>query len=129
MAGILTSLRRTDAGSATLALLLLGALLCPAPAAGESLPDPTRPSSPEVREQERTRTQQEREPSWQLSSVIYSPQRRVAVINGEVKKVGDSVAGAKVTSIRPDSVVLIYRGQQITIGLSSGESGITRNTD
>ena len=41
-----------------------------------------------------------------LSSIIISPDRRIAVINGVIVKVGEGYAGKKVISIDPNSVQL-----------------------
>jgi MSHA biogenesis protein MshK len=39
-----------------------------------------------------------------VTSILISPQRRIAVINGNFMKVGDKIVGAEIISIEPDKV-------------------------
>lgn len=56
---------------------------------------------------------------WQLSSTLISPQRRLAVVNGETVGVGDHVDGATVVSIEPGAVELRAAGRILTVELLS----------
>lgn len=49
--------------------------------------------------------------NYALSSVLIRSGDRFAVINGERVREGDSVAGARVTSIEPDHVMLNLNGR------------------
>ena len=74
--------------------------------AAMDLPDPTRPPS-----MLQTPVAQTGEPSSaagvpHLDSILISPSRRVAVIEGQVVREGDRIAGAQILSIRPYSVRL-----------------------
>jgi MSHA biogenesis protein MshK len=56
-------------------------------------------------------------PEWQLTSVIISRDRRVAVINGETVTIGSSVGNAAVVNIKPSAVVLERNGEEILVNL------------
>jgi len=98
----------------------------PFPAQGESLPDPTRPDKAEEERGSAAGAKQQQAPSWELTSIIHSPRRKLAVINGEIRKVGEHVAGAKVLTIQPDTVILLYRGQRRVLQLLPRETGLSR---
>ena len=55
--------------------------------------------------------------SWDLSSILISPQRRVAIINGNTVQAGEILAGAKVLRINETNVKLKYRGEVIVLKL------------
>lgn len=52
-----------------------------------------------------------------LSLILINGDVRRAIINGGLKKVGDSVQGCKVTQINKDNVVLIKNGRLQTLYL------------
>lgn len=54
---------------------------------------------------------------WALSSILISPDRRVAVINGQTVHVGDRLGESVVTRIEPSSVKLKSKGREITVSL------------
>jgi len=121
-------------GTLTRILLLCGlglviafsGFLRPVPAKAEPLPDPTKPERPQKTRQSGTQAQQRKEPSWKLTSILHSPRRKLAVINGEIRRAGEDIAGARVLAIQSDSVVILYRGQRRTLRLLSRESGLSR---
>lgn len=87
--------------------LLIPALTCAMLGASSTsvvaLRDPTRPpADPTISRSAESHTVQH----WNLSSILISPQRRIAVINGRSLQVGQSLAGARVLSIEADQVVL-----------------------
>lgn len=92
-------------------LLLIGA----AAHAAEQLVDPTRPSH--LPPPASTVGATPRAPSWRVESIIVSPGRRLAVINGRVVGVNDRVSGAKVLEILPYEVRLEYQGEIRAIAL------------
>ncbi len=110
----------------------LGLLVCVcgpatfAVAKDESLPDPTRPDRSAQKHGSGQAREEQPPPSWELSSVIRSPRRELAVINGRIRQVGDIVDGAKILEIKPDAVILRYRGNRRLIRLFSQETGLTR---
>jgi len=78
------------------------------------LGDPTRP--PAVASPSSTSTRVH----WQVTSILFSPQRRVAVVNGRLVTEGEEVDGARVLTIRPASVELRYRTHRLTIPMKAG---------
>lgn len=76
-------------------------------AAGWDLPDPTRPSYIAGGD------------GLTLQSIIVSPGRRLAVIDGRAVKIGDRVGGAVVIDIRPYEVRLRRGGKEIALPLLS----------
>lgn len=67
--------------------------------AAESLRDPTRPPQSGGAQASVTR-------SMTLESIIFSDQRRVAVIDGQSLREGEALRGARVLRIHPDRVEL-----------------------
>lgn len=100
-------------------LLVVFLALWVIPAQGESLRDPTQPpqgaraaSAPAA----------DVTSSMTLDSVLFSDQRRVAVINGQALREGDPIQGAQVIHIRPDRVELRVNNTTRTLRLGSGQS-------
>jgi len=58
-------------------------------------------------------------PGLTLSSILISPNRRVAVINGEILKPNESIQGARIVAIEPDRVLLDNAGKKIELFLLS----------
>ena len=80
------------------------AVLCMSGASGafaQTLRDPTRP--PFVAKGSPSAVTQT---GWTLQSVLISPERRYAIINGEIVALGGSVAGAELISIAEERVTL-----------------------
>lgn len=102
-----------DRGLKQLLLALPFAAALAADVNAEELVDPTRPSHVAAARDSNTT----RAPSWQVESIIVSPGRRLAVVNGRVVGVGDRVGGAKVTEILPYEVRLEYQGEIRRISL------------
>lgn len=55
------------------------------------------------------------QPEFVLQSIMIGPTRKSAVINGAAINVGESIKGATVTSIEPDSVSLSRKGKIIQL--------------
>lgn len=84
-------------------LLVAGAMLATLATPVAALRDPTRPPA----DQALSRTAENHPVQhWHLSSILISPQRRIAVINGHSLQVGQSLDGVRVLSIEVDQVVL-----------------------
>lgn len=96
-----------------LTLVLMG-LLSTTAQADEALQDPTRPDATQAR---RTLTA----PVFNLSAILISDTRRVAILNGKAVKPGDRIDGATVSVIRADSVQLNFRGRLLETALSKGK--------
>ena len=101
--------------------LLLSLLLCaPALAAKQGLRDPTRPLAATVRN---TTTSTAAHPAApivppQLQLVLVGPDRRYAVIDGELLAEGDEVRGLPLLKILDDAVVMKTLNGPRTLPLS-----------
>lgn len=100
-----------------LALLVLLGVTGAARAQTASLTDPTRPP---IIEPERSGDAAPIPPGPQLQSVLISPSRRVAVINGSAVSVGAKLGDATVTAISEDAVILRYADHKETLYLLPG---------
>ncbi len=80
--------------------------------------DPTRPpTAAEIRAWRGETGTETADSEWQLQSILTSPTRRLAIINGQRLQPGDQVDSAEVISIEPDRVVLTHRGREIILSL------------
>lgn len=59
----------------------------------------------------------EKEPVYILQSIIISPTRRLAVINGNILRVGDKLGEATVDVIDTNTVILAWPGRKLTLYL------------
>lgn len=91
---------------------LLGLTLL-ATAAGQALDDPTRPYRSAA-----PGTPGAAERPFELNGVLLGPNRRVAIINGELYREGDLVDGARVVRIEPRSVRLQRGDRSLVVELS-----------
>lgn len=86
-------------------------------AAADERRDPLRP--PDF---SRERSQSRFDASaWSLGSTLVAPGRRIANINGQTVRPGDTVGGAEVLAIHNGRVRLDYRGRRFTISRSLPE--------
>jgi MSHA biogenesis protein MshK len=100
--------------------LLTLSMLCSAGLA-QDLRDPTRPPSPAEIEAWFAGGQAAATPAdaYRLQSVLLSPTRRVAVIDGRHVLVGESVGNAEVTAIEPGRVELERDGETIVLRIGT----------
>ena len=87
---------------------ILAALICAVTAAtgtAQTLRDPTRPPAASAKGAA-GRIEQS---GWILQSVLISPERRYAIINGEVVALGGSIAGAELVAVAEERVTLRTR--------------------
>ena len=77
-----------------------------------ALQDPTRPTDPSAYFGYGTANN-----SWALQSILSSPARRIAIINGTRVREGDRIGSAKVVSISESQVVLNSGGRALTLHL------------
>jgi len=87
-------------------LRFLAALICVvtgSTAVAQALRDPTRPPPAASAGVAASRIEQS---GWVLQSVLISPERRYAIINGEVVALGGSIAGAELVAIAEERVTL-----------------------
>ena len=103
-------------------VLLAGGLLSlPAQAQFE---DPTRP--PNFSELASNAAQDSSAPAWQLSSILVSPQRSIAIINGKTVKQGDRIGNARVLKIQTTGVILRTGEETFTVKLLPEKMKTTR---
>jgi hypothetical protein len=94
--------------------VVIGALLsAPAANAGEWA-DPTRPDNHEVQGVAAAA------PSFRLSAIFKSGDRRVAVLNGHLLRVGDRLGSAELVRIGEDRITLKIDGHSIVRTLDNG---------
>lgn len=93
----------------TLTILLLALLASNAYA----LHDPTRPTDPALYFGTGNAG------GWTLQSILFSDDRRIAIINGKRVREGERVGSARVTRIRNSQVVLKTRGRTLKLQLRS----------
>lgn len=97
-------------------LMLFGGGACCPVFGGETLADPTRPALMDagqaVREGQELR-------KWRLTSTITGPNRRVAVINNRVVRIGESIGGAVLVEVVPGSAVLVHGGRRLHLKLNA----------
>jgi hypothetical protein len=88
----------------------IGAVVCVvvvSTTAAQALRDPTRP--PAFASAKGAITGKNEITGWVLQSVLISPERRYAIINGEVVPLGGSIAGAELVAIAEERVTLRTR--------------------
>ncbi len=56
-------------------------------------------------------------PDWLLTSILISPARRLATIDGRSVTVGDEVSGGRVVAIDAGTAVLRYKGKNYQLSL------------
>ena len=84
---------------------ILAGLICAvtaSTAATQTLRDPTRPPAVSAK----GAAGRIEQAGWILQSVLISPERRYAIINGEVVRLGGSIAGAELVAITEGRVTL-----------------------
>jgi MSHA biogenesis protein MshK len=91
------------------------ALLTATAAAAQGLSDPTQP--PSARSEERPRSEA---PASRPQSVLLSPGRKLAVIDGQTVTLGGRLGDATVVAIAPTQVILQTGGTYQTLKLHPG---------
>lgn len=70
-----------------------------------------------------------KEQPWVLSSILYSRDRKHAIINNKLVRKGDLIKGARVIQLQPDSVRLLAKGKTIELSLRSRYKSIKKSRD
>lgn len=99
-------------------VLLMAVLLGATPVAAGELKDPTRPPSVKAAGAPAAAAAARR--TWSLTSILVSPSRRVAVINGKALRVGQRIDGAELVEIQPHAVKFKRGGRVFTVNMSVG---------
>jgi len=87
---------------------------CPV-SAGETLTDPTRPPATTAGD---AVLAGQTPLKWQLTSTIAGPERRVAVINGQILQIGEPIDGAVLEKVAPGSAFLVHDGRRFHLKLN-----------
>ena len=66
---------------------------------------------------------------WVLSSILYSSQRKHAIINNKLVKQGEVIAGARLIRLKPDSVRLLAKGKVIDLSLRKSLKSIKKSSN
>ena len=85
----------------------------------QGLPDPTRPST-YVDRSVLTEQRSEGMPGWDLRAIKTGNDSRIAIINGQLVRVGEEINSARVVEINSDSVVIEHRRSQIVLKVLAG---------
>jgi len=83
--------------------------------AGEPLTDPTRPPATTAGQAVLTGHTPSK---WQLTSTIVGPERRVAIIDGQVVQIGETIDGAVLEKVAPGSAFLVHEGRSVHLKLN-----------
>ncbi len=86
----------------------------PVPAAADGLSDPMRPYTPRIKVERSVGGK-----AFVLSAILYSAQRRVAIVNGQPVSEGQKVNGARVKNIQRGKVELVVDGEILKLALST----------
>jgi MSHA biogenesis protein MshK len=92
-------------------------LVCLAVCAGASRAELQDPTQPPAYQSARPVSGDPKTPDLVVSSILVSPGRRVAVVNGHTVTRGDVVGDARVIEIRRDSVRLERAGRSFSLAL------------
>ena len=71
--------------------------------------DPLRP--PEYKVKKPSYSHAVKKPSWRVNEILFSGERRVAIVNNVTVAIGDHISGARVVDIKPGHVVLQYKNK------------------
>ena len=70
--------------------------------------------------------EQPKQKSMQLTEIIYSKDRKVAVIDDQVLSIGDKIRGAKLVKLTRESARLVRNGKVIKLSLNNELSAIRK---
>lgn len=83
------------------------------------LSDPTRPPQTRRSSAARPEVASNGDPrSIEVREILISPERRIAVINGQRRTIGDQIAGARVLEIQPHAVVFSAASGEFEVRVS-----------
>lgn len=98
-----------------LALALANSALC-----ADDPRDPTRPPTPaEVAAWFGNGMDERQRAPFRLQSILLAPERRIAIIDGQRLRVGDTLGDAEVRAIEPGRVVLDRGGERIELNIDT----------
>lgn len=95
--------------------------------ANGELRDPTRPpTQAEIEAWFGNGHESGQRPAFHLQSILLAPERRIAVIDGQRLRLGETVDNAEVKAIEPGRVVLERNGERIELTI---ETHLTNDND
>jgi hypothetical protein len=65
--------------------------------------------------------------TFELTSILYSATRKIAIIDDKMLSVGDKISGAKLVSVKKYSARLIRNGKTINLRISNGSKNIRKS--
>lgn len=112
-------------------LLALVCVVGASTAFAQALRDPTRPPAASAK----AVAGKVEQSGWILQSVLISPERRYAIINGEVVPLGGSIAGAELIAIAaervtlrtPDGLRVVHLFPDVTMLGAAGSAGAVKH--
>jgi len=75
----------------------------------------------------KTVAKEQKKDPWVLNSILYSSNRQHAIINNKLVRKGEVIGGAKLISLKSDSVRLISRGKVVILKLPSASHSIKKS--
>jgi Tfp pilus assembly PilM family ATPase/outer membrane murein-binding lipoprotein Lpp len=82
--------------------------------------EPARPVQETAAKEERRPKEASAEPELVVGSILYSSERRLAIINGRIVRIGDRIGSSTILDIEPRAVIVESSdGTKRTIGLTS----------
>lgn len=66
------------------------------------------------------------EKPMQLSSILYSDERKIAIIDDQMLGIGDSIRGARLVGLTRASARLLRRGKIINLSLDNDTAAVTK---
>ena len=70
--------------------------------------------------------QEPKQPPMQLTEIIYSKDRQVAIIDDQLLVVGDRIRGARLVKLTRESARLVRQGKVITLSLNNDLSAVRK---
>ena len=86
-------------------------------ASAVNMEDPLRP--PDYKLAATSKSQAVKKTTWHVNEILFSGERRVAIVNNVAVAIGDRVNGARVSDIKPEHVVLKYKDKIINLRLKT----------
>lgn len=98
--------------SAVFAMTIVATIGIRSQISADVLIDPMRPYTPEVRVERSVGGK-----AYVLSAILYSTERRIAIVNGRPVSEGQRIHGARVERIEPGKVELLVDGNRLKLVL------------
>ncbi len=77
---------------------------------------------------DRPKADQPKPKPLQLTSILFSSERKIAIIDDQMMQVGDRIGNARLVRLTRDSARLVRNGKTINLSLDEGVGAIRRST-